>query len=73
MSEVMYTLNSTEVHAVAYGLVSTSSNSWKSSNPHSGCYEADTSKTLDGNGGNPTCNQGGVLIVGFKRDNSDDI
>jgi DNA (cytosine-5)-methyltransferase 1 len=41
----------------------------KSSNPHSGVYEADTSRTLDNNGGNPACNQGGVAIVqsaGFK-------
>ena len=68
VSDVMYTLNSTEVHAVAYGIVSTASNSWKSSNPHSGVYEADTARTLDANGGNPTCNQGGVLIVGFKED-----
>lgn len=55
----MYTLNNTEVHAVAYGIVSTSSNSWKSSNPHSGVFETNVSKTLDANGGDPTCNQGG--------------
>ena len=35
----------------------------KSDNPHSGFYEAATTRTLDGNGGNPTCNQGGVAIV----------
>ena len=35
----------------------------KSSNPHSGVYEADTSRTLDGNGGNPSCNQGGMAVV----------
>ena len=35
----------------------------KSSNPHSGIYEADTSRTLDLNGGNPSCNQGGIAIV----------
>ena len=35
----------------------------KSSNPHSGVYEADTSRTLDNNGGSPACNQGGVAIV----------
>ena len=35
----------------------------KSSNPHSGVYEAETSRTLDGNGGNPSCNQGGIAVV----------
>ena len=38
-------------------------NAMKSSNPHSGIYEADTSRTLDLNGGNPSCNQGGIAIV----------
>lgn len=59
----MYTLNSTEVHCVCYGISSYCSNAMKSSNPHSGIYEADTSRTLDLNGGNPACNQGGVLVV----------
>ena len=34
-----------------------------SDNPQSGFYEADTSRTLDLNGGNPCCNQGGVAVV----------
>ena len=34
-----------------------------SDNPKSGFYEADTSRTLDLNGGNPCCNQGGVAVV----------
>ena len=34
-----------------------------SDNPKSGFYETDTSRTLDLNGGNPSCNQGGVAIV----------
>ena len=46
-----------------YGICSKDSNSMKSDNPHSGFYEAATTRTLDGNGGNPTCNQGGVAIV----------
>jgi DNA (cytosine-5)-methyltransferase 1 len=46
-----------------YGLVSKSSNSWKSGNPHSGCYETETARTIDTKGGDPTCNQGGNLIV----------
>ena len=47
----------------AYGICSKESNAMKSSNPHSGIYEADTSRTIDGNGGNPSCNQGGIAIV----------
>ena len=35
----------------------------KSDNPNSGFYEADTSRTIDGNGGNPSCNQGGMAVV----------
>ena len=49
--------------AVCYGISSYDSNSMKSSNPHSGIYEAETSRTLDANGGNPTCNQGGIAVV----------
>ena len=48
---------------IPYGICSYDSNSMKSSNPHSGFYEAETSRTLDNNGGNPACNQGGVLVV----------
>jgi DNA (cytosine-5)-methyltransferase 1 len=47
----------------AYGISSYNSNAMKSSNPHSGIYEADTSRTLDLNCGNPSCNQGGIAIV----------
>ena len=47
----------------AYGISAYESNSMKSSNPHSGIYKADTSRTLDLNGGNPACNQGGIAIV----------
>ena len=49
--------------ATAYGISSFNSNAMKSSNPNSGIYEADTSRTLDLNGGNPSCNQGGICIV----------
>ena len=34
-----------------------------SDNPHSGIYKADTSRTLDQSGGNPSCNQGGIAVV----------
>ena len=47
----------------AYGISSKDSNGMKSTNPHVGFYEADTSRTLDGNGGNPGCNQGGIAVV----------
>lgn len=47
----------------AYGICSKDSNAMKSSNPNSGVYEAGTSRTIDGNGGNPSCNQGGIAIV----------
>lgn len=47
----------------AYGISSKDSNGMKSANPHVGFYETDTSRTLDGNGGNPCCNQGGIAVV----------
>ncbi len=47
----------------AYGICSKDSNAMKSDNPHSGFYEAETSRTLDANGGNPGCNQGGIAVV----------
>ena len=34
-----------------------------SDNPQSGFYETDTARTLDLNGGNPCCNQGGMAVV----------
>ena len=46
----MFTLNSTEVHAVCYGICSDASNSMRSSNPNSGIYVAETARTLDLNG-----------------------
>jgi len=51
------------VEPTAFGVCSKDSNAMKSSNPNSGFYKADTSRTLDGNGGNPSCNQGGIAIV----------
>ncbi len=47
----------------AFGVCSKSSNAMMSDNPHSGFYEANTSRTLDENGGNPSCNQGGIVVV----------
>ena len=45
-----------------YGVCSKASHSMMSDNPHSGFYEAETSRTLDCSGGDPTCNQGGLCI-----------
>ena len=52
-----------ELVVQAYGICSKDSNAMKSDNPRSGFYEADTSRTLDANGGNPSCNQGGIAVV----------
>ena len=49
--------------ATPYGICSYESNAFKSSNPHSAIYKAETSRTLDNNGGNPSCNQGGIAVV----------
>ncbi len=46
-----------------YGICAKDSNAMKSSNPNSGFYEATTSRCLDGNGGNPSCNQGGMAVI----------
>lgn len=61
--DAAYTISANHEHAVAYGICSYASNSMKSDNPQSGIYEADTSRMLDNNGGNPACNQGGIAIV----------
>lgn len=51
-------------HSKVYGICSYSSNCMKSSNPHSGVYEAETSRTLDTvSCGNPVCCQGGMAVV----------
>ena len=51
--------------AVVYGISPFDSEGMKSANPHAGIYEASTSKTLDANGGNPACNQGGMAVVAY--------
>lgn len=55
-----------ELIVKAYGICSDKSNSMLSDNPNSGIYEADTSRTLDGTGGNPSCNQGGIAVVALQ-------
>lgn len=49
--------------AKCFGISSFDSNGMKSPNPYSGFYEADTSRTLDLNGGSPACNQGVVCVL----------
>lgn len=49
--------------AVLYALDSMSSNSMKSANPHSGFHAETIAKTLQAGGVDPTCNQGGNVIV----------
>ena len=56
-----------------FGICSKDSNSMKSDNPHSGIYEAETARTLDGNGGNPSCNQGGIAVVAFTQNQWDEV
>ena len=53
----------TNQYCKVYGISSYDSNAMKSANPHSGIYEADTSRTLDLNGGSPACNQGGMVVL----------
>ena len=48
---------------VVYGVCSKGSNSMKSDNPNSGFYETETSRTIDTNGGNPSSNQGGMVVL----------
>ena len=55
--------NNDQTLFVPFGICSDGSNSMKSDNPHSGIYHAETARTLDGNGGNPSCNQGGIAVV----------
>lgn len=52
-----------DIDRVVYGISGYESNAMKSSNPHSGIYIATTARTLDLNGGNPACNQGGILVL----------
>lgn len=58
-------------HAICYGIGGYDSNSWKSSNPYSGVYIAETARTLDAiQCGNPACNQGGTAIVEYRNNES---
>lgn len=73
-SDVANTLNAhdvgetrcNELAVKVYGICSKDSNAMKSDNPKSGFYEADTTRTLDANGGNPSCNQSGMAVVALE-------
>lgn len=59
-----------------YGVCSKASHSMMSDNPYSGFYEAETSRTLDRSGGDPTCNQGGICVVepiAFTQNQRDEV
>jgi DNA (cytosine-5)-methyltransferase 1 len=48
---------------VAFSLDSKESNSMKSANPHSGCRQTDTARTIDTANPDPSKNQGGIAIL----------
>lgn len=48
---------------LAYGICGKYSNSMMSDNPHSGFYQAETSRTLDTSDQSPTKNQGGMAVI----------
>ena len=56
-----------------YGISSDQSHAMLSDNPHSGIYEATTTRTLDANGGNPGCNQGGMAVVTFTQNQRNEV
>jgi len=70
-AEVANTLNTfdvgesrcAELAVRAFGIGAAHSAGMLSDNPRAGIYEADTSRTLDQSGGNPSCNQGGIAVV----------
>lgn len=50
----------------AFGICGKNSEGMLSSNPDVGFYKADTSRTLDTRGGDPSCNQGGIAVVALE-------
>lgn len=56
-------LEPVEPEQTVFGISSYQSHAMLSDNPHSGIYEASTSRTLDCSGGSPVANQGGVCVV----------
>lgn len=60
--------NSVPMVMTAFGIGSHGSSAMLSPNPHSGFYEAGTSRTLDLNCARPDCHQGGVAVVSYGID-----
>lgn len=46
-----------------YNICGKNSNSMKSDNPESGIYKSNISRTIDTSGLNPSCNQGGTVVI----------
>ena len=65
--------NNDQTVFVPFGISAYLSHAMLSDNPHSGIYEAETARTLDGNGGNPSCNQGGIAVVAFTQNQRDEV
>lgn len=65
--------NNDQTVFVPYGVCSKASHAMLSENPHSGFYEAKTSRTLDQNGGRPDCSQGGIAIVAFTQNQRNEL
>ena len=61
-SGVNSTITARGPSAVCYNICSQASGAMQSDNPNSGIYEAEQTRTLDLNGGDPRCNQGGTLV-----------
>ena len=65
--------NNDQTVFVPFGISAYQSHAMLSDNPHSGIYEAETARTLDANGGNPSCNQGGIAVVAFTQNQRDEV
>lgn len=60
--EAAYTIGAAHCHAVCYNIGGYNSAGMLSDNPKAGIYETEQTRTLDLNGGNPACNQGGTVV-----------
>lgn len=65
--------NNDQTLFIPFGISSYQSHAMLSDNPHSGIYEAETARTLDANGGNPSCNQGGIAVVAFTQNQRNEV
>ena len=55
-----------ELVVQAFGICAKASNAMLSDNPHSGFYEAETSRTIDTSDQSPSKNQGGMAVVAIQ-------